>query len=93
MDENEEIGEVAVSFGMKPCTKFNMRSIFTIKGKIIEFQLLLGDTLDCEALLKDEKPTPGHPIMGNQVIRFHIDDVTVIKRNVVDIKLFGPIEN
>ena len=34
MDENEEIGEVAVSFGMKPCTKFNMRSIFTIKGKI-----------------------------------------------------------
>lgn len=77
--KTEQIGCVSVLFNCKSLTKFNIRPIATVSGKLLEWQLILveNSSLDFMAISKKEKPQPGLPVMGENVLRFHPDDVMV----------------
>lgn len=68
-----------VNFGCTPHVKFNLRPITTTKGKLLEWQLLIGDPpqIDYQCLVDPNKPIEGNPIITQHVIRFHPNDVTV----------------
>lgn len=71
--------KASLMFGVRPNTAFNIRPIKTTKGRLVEWQLLLDDKsgIDYAALTSANKPMPGCPVLGNNVVRFHADDVTL----------------
>jgi hypothetical protein len=71
---------VSVNFMCTPQKPFSFRPIVTLKGELLEWQLLIGEKyegLDFDSLIKGVKPTPGNPVLGKDVIRFHPADVQI----------------
>ena len=66
----------SIKINCQPKTKLNLRPVMTIKGEILEWQLMLGNWLDYAALTDKQKPKPGCPLITPHVIRFHNDDIS-----------------
>lgn len=68
-----------IKVSCNPREFLNLRPVITVKGDIIEWQLLISDPsqIDWKAVSNDKKPTPGSPILTPMVIRFHPNDIVL----------------
>lgn len=81
MTENNEKFTAMIIVGCNPNEILNLRPVVTIKGDVIEWQLLISNPpcMDWKAISNDQKPLPGSPLITPQVIRFHPDDIVVTR--------------